>query len=56
MMDNSLSRGLASVKRIVNEQNLSGVYGTLAELCEVDDRYRTAVEVTAAQRYTQFDI
>lgn len=49
MMDQNTSRGLAAVRRIKRQQNLDGVYGTLAELFEVNDRYRTAVEVTAGQ-------
>ncbi|KAI9792162.1 MAG: Structural maintenance of chromosomes protein 3 [Peltula sp. TS41687] len=47
MMDRNTSRGLSAVRRIKRQQNLDGVYGTLAELLEVNERYRTAVEVTA---------
>lgn len=47
MMDNNTSRGIAAVRRIKRQHNLQGVYGTLAELLEVNERYRTAVEVTA---------
>ena len=46
MMDGNTSRGIAAVRRIARQQNIDGVYGTLAELIEVNDRYRTAVEVT----------
>ncbi|KAG0160967.1 hypothetical protein PDIDSM_8499 [Penicillium digitatum] len=49
MMDNNTSRGTAAVRRIKHQHNLEGVYGTLAELFDVNDRYRTAVEVTAGQ-------
>ncbi|KAJ5280739.1 Chromosome segregation protein SudA [Penicillium angulare] len=49
MMDNNTSRGIAAVRRIKRQHNLDGVYGTLSELMEVNDRYRTAVEVTAGQ-------
>ncbi|KAF4761679.1 hypothetical protein HAV15_005892 [Penicillium sp. str.  len=49
MMDNNTSRGTAAVRRIKRQHNLEGVYGTLAELFDVNDRYRTAVEVTAGQ-------
>lgn len=49
MMDHNTSRGLAAVRRIKRQHNLEGVYGTLAELFDVGDRYRTAVEVTAGQ-------
>lgn len=46
-MDQNTSRGLAAVRRIKRQHNLDGVYGTLAELLEVGDRFRRAVEVTA---------
>ena len=47
MMDQNTARGLAAVRRIQKQHKLNGVYGTLAELFEVPDRYKTAVEVTA---------
>ena len=46
-MDQNTSRGLAAVRRIKRQLNLVGVYGTLAELLNVNERYGTAVEVTA---------
>ena len=46
-MDQNTSRGVAAVRRIKRQYNLDGVYGTLAELVEVDEKYRTAVEVAA---------
>ncbi len=46
-MDQNTSRGLAAVRRIKRQHGLEGVYGTLAELLQVNDKYRTAVEVTA---------
>lgn len=49
MMDHNTSRGIAAVRRITRQHNLEGVYGTLADLFEVNERYRTAVEVTAGQ-------
>lgn len=49
MMDQNTSRGIAAVRRIKRQHNIEGVYGTLAELFDVNDRYRTAVEVTAGQ-------
>lgn len=36
-----------AVRRIQRQYNLEGVFGTLAELMEVNERYRRAVEVTA---------
>jgi len=47
MMDQNTSRGLAAVRRIKQQRNLVGAYGTLGELFDVPERYRTAVEVTA---------
>jgi structural maintenance of chromosome 3 (chondroitin sulfate proteoglycan 6) len=46
-MDSNTSRGLAAVRRIKEQQKLNGVYGTVAELMDVSEKYRTAVEVTA---------
>ncbi|KAL8801317.1 MAG: hypothetical protein Q9200_006982 [Gallowayella weberi] len=48
-MDQNTSRGLAAVRRIKRQHKLDGVYGTLAELCNVSERFRRAVEVTAGQ-------
>lgn len=47
MMDQNTSRGIAAVRRIKENQGLEGVYGTVGELFNVNDRFRTAVEVTA---------
>ena len=46
-MDSNTSRGLAAVRRIKDQLKLDGVYGTLAELMEVNDKYSTATEITA---------
>ncbi|ORX91367.1 structural maintenance of chromosome protein 3 [Basidiobolus meristosporus CBS 931.73] len=46
-MDKNTSSGLEAIKRIKDRLNLSGVYGPLYELFDVDDTFRTAVEVTA---------
>lgn len=48
-MDQNTSRGLASVRRIKRQHGLDGVYGTIAELMEVHERHRKAIEVTAGQ-------
>ncbi|KAF8543003.1 RecF/RecN/SMC [Trichophaea hybrida] len=48
-MDSNTTRGLKAIRRIKEQLGLSGCYGTLAELMDVEDRYRTAVEVTAGQ-------
>ncbi|KAI9672669.1 MAG: Structural maintenance of chromosomes protein 3 [Alyxoria varia] len=47
MMDQNTSRGLAAVRRIKQQRQLDGAYGTLAELFTVSERFKTAVEVTA---------
>ncbi|CZR61603.1 probable structural maintenance of chromosomes protein 3 [Phialocephala subalpina] len=46
-MDGATSRGLATVRRLKREHNLTGAFGTLAELFEVPENYRTAAEQTA---------
>ncbi|QSL65683.1 hypothetical protein MERGE_002996 [Pneumocystis wakefieldiae] len=50
-LTNTISRdinyGLANAKKIAERLDLTGYYGPLYELFEVDDRYKTAVEVTA---------
>ncbi|KAA8893730.1 RecF/RecN/SMC [Sphaerosporella brunnea] len=48
-MDTNTSQGLKAIRRIKKELKLDGCYGTLAELMNVRDEYRTAVEVTAGQ-------
>ncbi|EPS40286.1 hypothetical protein H072_5892 [Dactylellina haptotyla CBS 200.50] len=47
MMDRDTSRGLQAMRAIKAAKNMTGVYGTIADLCQVEDVYRTAVEVTA---------
>ena len=42
--------GLESVQKIAQRLGLQGVYGPVYELFDVDERYHTAVEVTAGQR------
>ncbi|KAI9341941.1 putative chromosome segregation protein SudA [Obelidium mucronatum] len=44
-MDRNTSSGLQAIKKIAARQNLRGVYGPLYELFDVDERYKTAVEV-----------
>jgi structural maintenance of chromosome 3 (chondroitin sulfate proteoglycan 6) len=46
-MDGATSKGLATVRRLKREQNIPGAYGTVAELLNVRDEYRIAVEQTA---------
>ncbi|KAI8099956.1 RecF/RecN/SMC, partial [Halteromyces radiatus] len=46
-MDKNTSIGLATISRITKEHNIQGVFGPLYELFEVDDRFKTAVEVAA---------
>ncbi|KAF9900371.1 Structural maintenance of chromosomes protein 3 [Linnemannia zychae] len=46
-MDKNTSAGLAAVAHIAKSLNLTGVYGPLYELFDVEDEYDTAVNVTA---------
>lgn len=46
-MSRAQSSGLMAVKRIAERLGLTGVYGTLAELITVDDKFKLATEVTA---------
>ncbi|KAG7928817.1 hypothetical protein KL925_000998 [Ogataea polymorpha] len=44
-MDRSMALGLEAVQRIAKDLGLNGVYGTLGELINVSEKYKTAVEV-----------
>ncbi|CAO3634436.1 unnamed protein product [Cunninghamella echinulata] len=46
-MDKNTSIGLNAIQRITKENKISGVCGPLYELFDVDDRFKTAVEVAA---------
>ncbi|KAL5351136.1 Structural maintenance of chromosomes protein 3 [Pseudogymnoascus australis] len=46
-MDGATARGLATVRRLKREQNISGAFGTVAELLQVGENYRISVEQTA---------
>lgn len=46
-MDGATAKGLATVRRLKAQGNIPGAYGTIAELLEVSENYRTAVEQTA---------
>ncbi|KAH6888646.1 RecF/RecN/SMC [Thelonectria olida] len=46
-MDGATARGLATIRRLKQEQNIPGAFGTLAELLEVSDAYRLPVEQIA---------
>lgn len=46
-MDGATAKGLATVRRLKAQGNIPGAYGTIAELLEVNEHYRTAVEQTA---------
>ena len=45
-----MNRGLDSLKKIVEEKQMSGVYGPLLENFTCEPRVFTAVEVTAGNR------
>lgn len=42
-----IRRGLSSVRRIIREFEISGVFGPIFELLDCDEKFFTAVEVTA---------
>lgn len=46
-MDGETSRGLATIRRMMQEQDIPGAYGTLAELLDVNEAYRLPVEQVA---------
>lgn len=46
-VDKGTGSGLATIPQIVNMHQISGVYGPIYELFEVDERFQTAVEVAA---------
>lgn len=46
-MDHATAKGLATLRQLAREKDISGAYGTLAELMEVPEAYRIAVEQTA---------
>ncbi|BGP54977.1 Structural maintenance of chromosomes protein 3 [Rhodotorula sphaerocarpa] len=46
-MDRETANGLRAVRAIADDLGLDGYFGPLYELFEVEDRYKTAVEVTA---------
>ena len=48
-MDHNTSRGLASMRRIKRQHNIDGAYGTIADLMEVEEPFRRAVEASAGQ-------
>lgn len=46
-VDGATARGLATIRRLKQDQDIPGAYGTLADLLEVSDAYRLPVEQTA---------
>ncbi|XP_078432329.1 structural maintenance of chromosomes (SMC) family protein isoform X2 [Wolffia australiana] len=42
-----IRRGLSSVNRIIKDHNIRGVFGPILELVDCDEKFFTAVEVTA---------
>ena len=47
MMDNATARGLDTIRRFKADHNLTGAYGTIAELIEVSGTYQLPVETIA---------
>lgn len=48
-----IRRGLQSIRRIIKDHNITGVHGPLAELLECEEKFFTALEVTAGNRYSR---
>lgn len=48
-----MRRGLNSIRRIRSEYEIAGVYGPIIELLDCDEKFFTAVEVTAGNRYVE---
>ena len=48
-----IRRGLNSVRRICREYEIPGVFGPIIELLDCDEKFFTAVEVTAANKLRQ---
>ncbi|TFB04848.1 Chromosome segregation protein sudA [Trichoderma ghanense] len=46
-VDGATARGLATIRRLKQEQDIPGAYGTLADLLDVSDAYRLPVEQIA---------
>ena len=46
-----INNGIDTVKKIVQERNIQGVYGPLIENFHCDEKFFTAVEVTAGNRW-----
>ncbi|KAI0177703.1 condensin complex component SMC3 [Pestalotiopsis sp. NC0098] len=46
-MDGETSRGLATIRRLKQQRDIPGAYGTLAELLDVNEAYRVPVEQVA---------
>ena len=46
-MDGATARGLATIRRLKQDRDIPGAYGTLAELLDVSDAYRLPVEQIA---------
>lgn len=52
----AISRGLESLKRVVSEKRIRGVYGPLIENFRSRERFFTAIEVTAGNRFGYFNL
>lgn len=47
LLDHGTSRGLQSLQRYQNQGLIPGVHGTVADLLEIDEKYRSAAEAAA---------
>lgn len=46
----AFNNGIDAIKKIVQEKNIQGVYGPLIENFKCNEKFFTAVEVTAGNR------
>ncbi len=49
-MDKNTSKGLAAVKRLVEEHKIQGVHGPLLELFECDEKFNICLETLAGAK------
>lgn len=48
LLDHATSRGLETLQRLKEKHNLTGIYGTVADLVQVPGPYKIAAEIAAA--------
>lgn len=51
LLSQDIRRGLQSIKKICRDHGIGGVHGPICELVDCDEKFYTAVEVTAGNRF-----